>query len=83
MHDFSAKDAIDNMNDKMFDNSKIIVKQAYDKKKDPRFMMNRGDRGFMGPGVIKKGPQPSDTCHNCQRPGHWANQCPEEKKPMK
>lgn len=73
------------MNEKMFENNRIIVKQAVafdkDKRQDGRFPR---DRPFMGHGgIIRKGPQPNDICHNCQRPGHWANQCTEERKPMR
>ncbi len=76
----AAKDAIENMNGKTFENQRIEVKQAV--RREPRqprggFMGDRGgDRGG------KRGPQPEDVCHNCQGLGHWANMCDKEKKPM-
>ena len=53
------------MNERTFEGRAILVKYCQDKK----------DRTYE-----RKGPQQDDVCKNCQEKGHWAYQCPNEKR---
>lgn len=61
----SSKEAIREMNERTFEGRAILVKYCQDKK----------DRTYE-----RKGPQQDDVCKNCQEKGHWAYQCPNEKR---
>ncbi len=77
------------MNGQNFQNGKLNVRIAYDKKRDRPFSSSRG--GFNGfpprGGEMMRGgenfhtPSQNDLCNNCQQPGHWARQCKEERRP--
>ncbi len=67
-NEFSAKEAIKEMNNKMIFDRPIFVSSYQDK---------RGTRP-----MEKRGPQADDICKNCQEKGHWAYQCPNEKRPL-
>ena len=76
----SCREAIEDMDGRTFEGSRLVVKIAYDRRQ--RFNNNNGmGRGAMnnnngnnnGGGFMNKsrGPQPDDTCNNCHQKGHW------------
>lgn len=81
--DNSAREAIDAMNDRDFEGNKLLVKPASDRRRDrDRGGMSRGGRGgYDRDNRDSRGPQSSDVCKNCNKTGHWARSCPEERKP--
>jgi len=91
VNDYSAKDAIEKMNNEFIETCKISVEMAESRNRfdsrdsrDKEFgnghnHMGRGGGNFERRGG--RGPGPNDICHNCQGIGHWASDCKNEKKP--
>lgn len=65
MDHHSAKEAIAQMDGRTFEGSRLIVKIAVDRRNK-----NQGPNDLRDK-FKKKGPQPDDVCHNCQKKGHW------------
>lgn len=67
VNESSAKDAIKELDGKIFDGRSITV-QPFEVKN--------------GRPYEKRGPLSDDVCKNCQEKGHWAYQCPSEKRQL-
>lgn len=85
--DFSAKEAIEKMNNELFNSSKITVEVAENRRNNHGGRFSR-DKDFNSGGMggnnydrPRRQPNTNDVCHNCQGIGHWASDCKEEKRP--
>jgi len=78
-----AEDAIQEMDNKEFDGVKLIVEASVGRKKfdSGRDRVGDRDRGGDRGGDRERGrgPQLKDSCFNCGKSGHWANECREER----
>lgn len=93
-NDYSAKEAIEKMNNEYIESCKVTVEIAegrrFEQREESRekdfgnghHMGGRGGGNFeRRGGGDRRQPGPNDTCHNCQERGHFAFNCKNEKKP--